>query len=154
MGDWGFLLYAAAIKVLICLVVVNTIAILTLFYFTHKIRKYINRYPAFFCLGSILGSFLGSVLGGSLSSILYIIISSNNAVIHCIAVSNLVSIFYLLPLGNIIFTSPTFVVLFLIIYYKNSHSSTMPSSKARSFIFSFLFFNILCFIMSCLIRMT
>lgn len=151
MGDWGFLVYVVIAKVLVCLIAINTIAILIIFYCTHRIRKYINRYPAFFCLGSILGGFLGSVLGGSLGSVLDIIISSNSAV-HCIAVNGLFSIFYLLPFGSIIFTSPTFVVLFLVIYYKNLHSNTMPSSKARSFIFSFLFFSILCFIISCIIR--
>ena len=147
---WGMLWWAFIIKVSICLVAINIIAILILFCFTHRIRKHINKYPVFFCLGSILGNFFGSVSGYLLGRALDAIIS-NSIIIDFGDLYLILYLFYLF-LASIIFTSPTFVILLLIVYYKNSYSSTIPSSKARVFTFGFLFFSILCFIVFFIIR--
>lgn len=143
---WGFLVYVTILANLIWLIAVNAITILILLIYSHRIRKYINQYFIFFCLGSIFGCALGSVFGNALGSILHIILSGN--ILYVVDVSSLILIFYS-PFKAIVFTSPIFVVLSLIIYYKNIHSVIIPSSKTRSFTFSFLFFSILCFAVFC-----
>ncbi|BAM32683.1 hypothetical protein HCBAA847_1453 [Helicobacter cinaedi CCUG 18818 = ATCC BAA-847] len=142
MDGWGFLSSAAIIQVLICLVAVNIIVILILFCYRYRIRKYINQYPTLFCLGSILGNSLGTILH---------IIKSRG--VDNFVESHFVSIFYL-PLITPIHMSLIFIVLFLIIYYKNPHFKITPSSKTRSFKFGFLFFSIVSSITFCITKAT
>uniref|UniRef100_UPI0038B232BB hypothetical protein n=1 Tax=Helicobacter typhlonius TaxID=76936 RepID=UPI0038B232BB len=52
-----------------------------------------------------------------------------------------------ISLVSIICTAPTFIILSLIIYRKNTHSAIMPSSKKQVFTFGFLSFSILSFLM-------
>lgn len=146
MDGWGFLSYAAIIQVLICLVAVNIIVILILFCYRYRIRKYINQYPTLFCLGSILGNSLGTILH---------IIKSRGVdnFVDFFRISHFVSIFYL-PLITPIHMSLIFIVLFLIIYYKNPHFKITPSSKTRSFKFGFLFFSIVSSITFCITKAT
>ena len=154
MDGWGFLSYAAIIQVLICLVAVNIIVILILFCYRYRIRKYINQYPTLFCLGTILGNSLGTILGASLGTILHIIKSRGvDNFVDFFRISHFVSIFYF-PLITPIHMSLIFIVLFLIIYYKNPHFKITPSSKTRSFKFGFLFFSIVSSITFCITKAT
>lgn len=51
-----------------------------------------------------------------------------------------------ISLISIIYTSPAFIILSLIVYCKNTHSAIMPSSKKQVFTFGFLSFSILSFL--------
>ena len=135
MGDWGFLLYAVILMIIVYTSVINILTIIIILCFARKIRKYINRHFIFFCLGSLLGSLLGGILG------FVLVWNMDDRAIWILL------LLYYAPSLALLFTSPTFIILSLVIFLKNSYSITNPSSKRKSFTFGFFFFSIVCFIM-------
>lgn len=148
MGNWAFLAYVIIFYFLSIVSIINIIAMCITFFYAHRIRKYINRYFFTFAYASLTGCMIGSVIGVGIVSGLEMI---DALMLKAKAAMAMLEYFrFSIPfisLVSIICTAPTFIILSLIIYRKNTHSAIMPSSKKQVFTFGFLSFSILSFLM-------
>lgn len=148
MGNWAFLAYVIIFYFLSIVSIINIIAMCITFFYAHRIRKHINRYFFTFAYASLTGCMIGSVIGVGIVSGLEMI---DALMLKAKAAMAMLEYFrFSIPfisLVSIICTAPTFIILSLIIYRKNTHSAIMPSSKKQAFTFGFLSFSILSFLM-------
>ena len=146
MGNLVFLAY-----VIIFLSIVGTISIIAMcitFFYAHRIRKHINRYFFTFAYASLTGCMIGSVIGvGIVIGLEMIDVLMLKAKAAMVMLEDLRFSIPFISLVSIICAAPTFIILSLIIYRKNTHSAIMPSSKKQVFTFGFLSFSILSFLM-------
>ncbi len=149
MGNWAFLAYIVIFLFSSIAGIINIIAMLITFFYAPRIRKYINRCFFTFAYASLTGCMIGSVIGVGIVSGLEMI-DVPMVVKTKAAMVMLEDLRFSIPfisLVSIICAAPTFIILSLIIYRKNTHSAIMPSSKKQVFTFGFLSFSILSFLM-------
>lgn len=138
MGDWSFLFFAFLILCGLSAGIIDIIAIVFILYFTDRIKKYINKkYFFIFACYSFLGILMGSLIGGIFGSFLF---GMKTEVAYVLLKEKAMFIFF--ELIGIISISPVFIILCLVIYFKNS-SIAMTSTKQRTAKVGFLSFSIL-----------
>ena len=149
MGNWAFLAYVIIFYFLSIVGTISIIAMCITFFYAHRIRKHIkNRYFFTFAYASLTGCMIGSVIGvGIVSGLEMIDVLMLKTKAAIVMLEDLRFSIPFISLVSIICATPTFIILSLIIYRKNTHSAIMPSSKKQVFTFGFLSFSILSFLM-------
>lgn len=112
----------------ICLIMINGL-IIAIFALTQDlIRKNFNQYFSSFCLASFLGFTLVDILGNWVWAEIFKYWFAELALLYTLAA--------------LLFVSPSFIVLSLLIRVRNPYTLHLPCSKEKVFKFGFLFFSI------------
>lgn len=127
MGDWSFLFFAFLMLCGLSAGIIDIIAIVFILYFTDRIKKYINKkYFFIFACYSFLGILMGGLIGGIFGSFLF---GVKTEVAYVLLKEK--AMFILFELIGIISISPVFIVLCLVIYFKNAVLQCLLQSKEQ-----------------------